>query len=50
MYELLKHKPRHGKLTGIANEAPKWREVPIVCLVYGVPFALTFATIWTIIF
>lgn len=40
---------RHGKLTGIHNEPPKLNEISLVAVVYGIPFALVFAFIYTLL-
>lgn len=43
-------KSYHGKLTGIYNEVPTWKEFWQTVLFVGVPFSFIFAIIFTIFF
>lgn len=42
-------KQYHGKLHGIYNEVPSWREFWKIVLFIGIPSAFIFAIIYTIL-
>lgn len=43
------NKSYHGKLIGIYNETPSWREFTKIVIFLGLPFAIIIAGLWVLI-